>query len=391
MARHLWAVPGEYDDTEILRELAAQGMDRIQVAAELTRRTGRQRTPDAVRMKAEDLGIRLAFVEYGGMSAYRRRISRVVSETPERVVYAPEETEAEEWEELYERAVKRTGREVAKHLYAGIARVQIASDKPIAVSLSSDWHVSTSTACDLPGLRRYLEAIRDTPGAFGMFVGDAADNNIKWSKQMHDVPDEWRLVGGLLNIAGLKMLGVTSGNHDDWSRATAGIDALRWLSERERIHFASDELQYIIEIVDPATREMTARYSIFTRHKFRRNSNMNWTHACYRLLEERVGQWPEMEDGGALIPDVIAIGDNHLAAVEERDFANKPVFAARMGPWQVGSSFGRAMGFARCPPTAPTFILHPTRSRRIAGFADYESAFDHLRRVRAEYRNPVAA
>lgn len=358
-----------------LGAMAAEGKTDDQIAEAMGR------TRQSVRQKRQALKIPGGQLVRSGAVT----LTRVVSETPERVVYAPEETAAEEWEALWERAVKRTSREVAKHQHAGVARVQIMTDKPIALSISSDWHVSTSTACDLPGLRRYLETIRDTPGAFGLFVGDAADNNIKWSKQMHDVPDEWRLVGGLLNIAGLKMLGVTSGNHDDWSRAAAGIDMLRHLADRERLHFASDELLYIVELIDPTTHERTARFGIYTRHKFRRNSTLNWTHAAYRLLEERVGQWPELEDGGSLVPDVVAIGDNHLAAVEERDFRNKPVFAARMGPWQVGSTFGRAMGFATCPPTAPTFILHPHRRKRIAGFADYESAFAHLRAEREAY------
>lgn len=366
-----------WTDEEIayLRERATAGIHDREIAKALGR------TANAVKFKRQEIG-----VPSGHAVAQARQIvptlTRVVSETPERVVYAPEETAGESFEELWERAVSRTQREVAKHRHEGIARVRIMTDKPIAVSISSDWHVSTSTACDLPGLRRYLEAIRDTPGAFGMFVGDAADNNIKWSKQMHDVPDEWRLVGGLLNIVGLKMLGVASGNHDDWSRAAAGIDMLRHLASRERLHFASDEIYYIIELVDPVTQETTARYGIFTRHKYRRNSTINWTHAAYRLLEERVGQWPVMEDGGALIPDVVAIGDNHLAAVEERDYLSKTVFAARMGPWQAGSSFGRQLGFPSCPPTAPTFVLYPHRSKRVAGFADYESAFAYLRAER---------
>lgn len=366
----------------VLRELAEQGLSDMQIV-------------QSGRIPGKALGaIVTARHRYnipGGDSirnAHRADpalLTRVVNETPERTVYATSDTDRESDADLWDRAVRRTQREVAKIRHEGIARVQIMTDKPVAVSISSDWHASMSTACDLPGLRAYLETIRDTPGAYGMFVGDAADNNIKWSKQMHDVPDEWRLVALLLNIAGLKMLGVTSGNHDDWSRATAGIDQLKFLTQRERLHFASDEIYYIIELVDPQSHAVTARYGIFTRHKFRRNSSINWTHACYRLLEERVGQWPEMGDGGTLVPDVIAIGDNHLAAVEERDFLNKPVWAARMGPWQAGSSFGRAYGFPSCPPTAPSFVLYPHRAKRIAGFADYASAFDLLRKERAEW------
>lgn len=366
----------------ILRELVKEGLTDRQIAAS-GKIPGKSYT-----------AIATARFRYGIESGekYRRKhhgdpatLTRVVNETPERTVFAPVETEKESFDDLWDRAVKRTSREVAKIRHDGIARVQIMTDKPVAISISSDWHVSTSTACDLPGLRSYLETIRDTPGAFGLFVGDAADNNIKWSKQMHDIPDEWRLVAGLLGIVGLKMLGVTSGNHDDWSRATAGIDMLKFLTQRERLHFASDELYYIVELVDPASHKVTARYGIYTRHKFRRNSTINWTHACYRLLEERIGEWPEMEDGGTLVPDVVAIGDNHLAAVEGRTYRNKTVWAARMGPWQAGSSFGRALGFPSCPPTAPSFVLYPHKAQPIKGFADYQSALDVLRQERAEW------
>lgn len=305
-------------------------------------------------------------------------LTRVVSETPERIVYAPEETDAEPIEELWERAAKRTAREVARAHTEGVALVRLMTDKPVAISISSDWHVSTSSACDLAGLRAYAEAIRDTPGAYAIAVGDLADNAIKWTKQMRDIPDEWRLVSHLLTTFGLKMLGITSGNHDDWTKAFAGIDALRWIAEKGRIHFAPDELVYIIELVDPASQETTARYVVATRHRYYRHSNLNPTHACFRWLEDRVGQWPKAEDGGTLIPDILAIGHNHVACVEERTMPNGPIWGARMGAWQVTSTHGRAGGWRRSPATAPTFILYPHRSKPVIGFADYRQALSFL-------------
>lgn len=312
-------------------------------------------------------------------------ISRVVSDSAERVILAPEGSEEEPITELWDRAVKRTGREQARARLEGRARVRIMTDRPIAISLSSDWHVTTSEACDLPGLRTYAEAIRDAPGAYALGVGDMANNPIKWNPNMNEVPDEWRLVGHLFGLFGLKLLGVTSGNHDDWTKKFAGVDTLRAIAERGRVHFAPDELVWTVEIVSPSSGETTATYVIATRHKFRRNSNLNWTHACWRWMEERTGQWPLDSEGGELVPDIIAIGDSHVASTEARDFANKQIWAARMGPWQAGSAYARAKGFSSCPPTAPTFILYPDKSEPIVGHPHYQKVLRILEAERAAW------
>src|SRR5690606_32743532 len=131
--------------------------------------------------------------------------------------------------------------------------------------------------------------IRDTQGAYAVAVGDLFDNPVKWQKNMEEVPDELSILGLILHTFGYKLLGMTSGNHDDWSVAFAGIDALKWLADRERIHYAPDELVYLIELVDPKTQEVTARYAAATRHKYYRHSNLNPSHACFRWLEDRVG------------------------------------------------------------------------------------------------------
>lgn len=320
---------------------------------------------------------------YRGQHLSIPTLTRVVSETPERIVYAPEESDDEPIEEVWERAVRRTQRAVSRAKTEGVALVRIMTDKPIALSISSDWHVSTSGACDLEGLRRYAEAIQQTPGAYAVAVGDLYDNPIKWEKNMRDVPDEVRIVGFLFGIFGWKMLGTTDGNHDAWARQFSGLDSIKQLADAGRIHYAPDELVYVIELVAPKTREVTAKYVVATRHKYRRHSNLNFTHACWRWLEDRVNQWPLGEDGGTLIPDILAIGDNHVAAVESRATPNGARWAARMGPWQVASSFARAKGFGRTPATAPTFILYPHRAKPIAGFEDYAQALDFLAQERA--------
>lgn len=357
---------------------------RARIDAGLTARQAADRmglSLSAVQNKLCGLGLRTQSVR--GVPT----LTRVVSETPERVVYAPVESEEEPIESVWGRAVARTRGATAKGRAEGLALVQFVTDKPVAISISSDWHITSSGACDLEGLREYAEAIQRTPGAYAVAVGDLHENPIKWAKAMAEVPDELRLIDLIFGIFGAKLLGTTDGNHDAWSRLFAGVDNIRSLAERGKIHYAPDELVYVVEILDPRTREVTAKYVLATRHKYRRHSNLNFTHACWRWLEDRVNQWPMGEDGGTLIPDILAIGDNHVAAVESRATPNGPRWAARMGPWQTASGFGRALGFATSPPTAPTFILYPRREKPIGGFEDYRQALDYL----AAERIPPAA
>lgn len=374
MARIRWK-----DHLDTLRALATQGLTDQQIfeSGQIPARTVTQITNARQR--------------YGipGGEQYRDThraipdLVRVVSETPERTILASEDADDEPVDELWERAIRRTSRKLARAKTEGVALAQIVTDKPVAISISSDWHISTTGATDLKGLREYATAIQQTPGAYALVVGDVVDNPIKWQKNMADVPDEWRLAGDLFGTFGLKLLGVTSGNHDDWTVAFSGIDQLRQIAERGRVHYAPDELVWIVELLDPATRQVTARYVVAVRHKYYRHSNLNPTHACFRWLEDRVGQWPTTEDGAELVPDILAIGHNHVACCEERTMRNKGIWGARMGPWQYTTAHGRAGGWKNSPPTAPTFILHPHRARPIYGTAHYAEALDVLAYQRA--------
>lgn len=311
--------------------------------------------------------------------------SRIVSETPERTVYGSDAV-PEDVEETWSAAVKRTRKHVQRMKTEACARLQIMTDKPVALTISSDWHVTGIGACDLEGLGEYAEAVRDTQGAWAVAVGDLMDNPIKWSKSMAQVPEDYLLLARLLGTFGYKLLGTTSGNHDDWSVAFAGIDALKWLAERERIHYAPDELVYIVELVDPRTGQSypVPPFVIATRHRYYRHSNLNPLHACWRWLEDRIGGWPTTDDGGELVPDILAVGHNHVAEVGVRNRGERTVWGARMGAWHR-SGHSRAGGWPHSPPTAPTFILYPGRSRPIRGFEDYREALDALRTERGEW------
>lgn len=342
------------------------------------------RTVPAIRNKAGALGLSLGLKPIAPFEPQGATMTRPVAIDPATVgvtVTAPMETEGESAEDFLARVLRRTGSAVEKAKAEPFVTLRIASDQPIALSLSSDWHLTGNGATDVQGLIDYADAIRETPRCYALSVGDLLDNPVKHRPQNPlDVPDELRLLDILVGKFGGKLLGATSGNHDDWSFSLAGTDHLKTMAEKHRVHYAPDCLIYVVEIVDPADVQcVTARWVIATRHKYYRHSNLNHSHACWRWLEDWASQWPMDAEGRTLIPDVLAIGHNHVATVETRSFPNGERVACRMGPWQKQSGFSRAGGWATSSETAPTVILWPTRKGGLQAFSDYRKAIDALK------------
>lgn len=277
-------------------------------------------------------------------------------------ILAPLETALEPEDVFLSRVLTKTGQSVAKHKAERYAKVVIASDRPVGLSLSSDWHLTADGATDVAGLLDYADTVGHTPGLYALAVGDQLDNPIKHDpKDVRGIPDDLRLLDIVLGRFSGKLLGLTSGNHDDWTRTLVGVDNIQSMAERHQLHYAPDELVWIVEIVRPGTDEVTARWVVATRHQYRRHSNLNHCHACWRWLEEDMHNWPHDDTGAVLLPDVVAIGHNHVAASETRTYQRGDVVACRMGSFQYTSSFTRQRGFTLMPPTCPTLILPNVR------------------------------
>ena len=292
-------------------------------------------------------------------------------------VLAPQSSAEEAEDGFLGRMLESADRSIAKAGGQRHVRLRIASATPVALSLSSDWHVSPH-GTDLRGLLSYADFIAATPGLYAIGVGDLMDNPIKHKGgNIGDVRDELRMLDHLVGRFRGKMLGFTSGNHDDWSKTIAGTDHLLALSKRHKIHYAPDELLWTVEIVNPDdAEEVTASYRIHTRHQWRRGSALNPCHACWTWWQEEGMNWET-------IPDILAIGHNHVSAVESRQYAERDMWALRMGTWQIDSSFARAKGFGRYRSTAPTVVLPPTRAQRVVAFADAQDAMQYVRGSKA--------
>lgn len=341
---------------------------------EIARHLGRSR--DAVMNKRSGMGLVRAVGHIPLAS-----LSRTVRDDSDIQIVAPVETGGESADAFLERALRQTSQKRSKLKAERFVKLRISTASPVAVGITSDWHLTATGPCDVNGVLEMVDSFRETPGAYLLGAGDMTDNPIKHRPtSIADIPDDVRLLDIVLGRAGGKLLGCTSGNHDDWSEAFAGLDHLQSMTKKHKIHYAPDELVWIIEIVHPRTKEVTASWVIATRHKFRRHSNLNHTHACWRWLEENMHNWPVDEKGRSLIPDVVAIGHNHVAACETRTYERGDVIACRMGSFQYTSRFTRAGGWTLMPATVPTVILPPKRGNgeQPVAYERYEHALKAL-------------
>ncbi len=280
-------------------------------------------------------------------------------------VYAPEASAEETDDDFTARYLGMATRSVERAEAQRHARIRIASDRPITITLCSDAHVSPH-GTDMASLLQYADFVGATPDVYALGMGDWLDNPIKHKGgNVGQIADDLRMLDILVGRFRGKLLGTTSGNHDDWSKVLAGTDHLATLAKRHRIHYAPDELLWVVEIVNPHDAdEVTATYRIHTRHQWRRGSALNPGHACWTWWQEEGPNWSH-------IPDVLAIGHNHVSVVESRQYQARDMWALRPGTFQIDSSFARAKGFGRYRATTPAVVL-PPRQGRVVCFADPE-------------------
>lgn len=295
--------------------------------------------------------------------------------------------EAEPDDAFLSRVVGRTEARKQEAVHRHHGEIVIATDKPIGISFSSDWHLDTTGACDVQGLLQYADLTARTDGLYAVGFGDYTDNQIKHKPQnVGNVPDDLRLFDLVLTRFRRKMLALATGNHDDWTVTFAGVDSVKALAKRHATHFAPDELFLTVRIVDPLDpATTTATWRVLIRHQFRRHSSLNWTHAAWRYGEEFARNFPTGADGGALLPHVIALGHHHSAAVETRHYPSGPCIAIRTGAWKLTDRHSRAFGFGMSVPTAPVVIFPTTNSQDPHAFADYEVGAQFLSHLRGQH------
>jgi hypothetical protein len=352
------------DEAEITR-LADEGYSLPQIAERMVK------SISSVKNKVASMGLRTK----GGIPD-RPTLTRVVSETPERTVIAPEESDEEPIEELLDRTIRQTGRAVQKARARRHAVARLITRKPIGIAFASDQHISTSGAVDVEKAFTDAEAIQQEPGMFCILGGDGIDSAIKHIAAMvasaSSPNDEWRLYDHYIATLGHKVLAVISGNHDEFSKDVTGVDMVSRLAARHKVHFAPDEVTVRVALV-PSPDADGVEYVAKVRHQYRYGSTLNVGNTVKRLY-----------DMGGDAFDVGVVCHHHEAHVESFDRHGRTRWALRPGSYQVQTGYGRRYGFNPATPTCPVAIFWPDE-HRVVCFRDLREGITHLRAARAEY------
>ena len=236
-----------------------------------------------------------------------------------------------------EKAIKGRQRVMYRHLY-------FDDDGPVVIAFPSDMHLGAP----FTDHRRILEdqrLIAAVPRCFQVNGGDVFDNAIKHRGMMvtasSRVVDQVAMLEELLKVAGHRTLAVVSGNHDDWTLETAGVDLLQFIFGRAGVLYAPSRMHLTVHLGD-------AEWAVAVHHRARYNSSLNLTHAGVRLLER--GQ----DDA-----DVVVIGHTHEAATGTFVYKRRLRAVVRPGSYQVASDHSTRHGFNDATPTCPCVVFDP--------------------------------
>lgn len=205
---------------------------------------------------------------------------------------------------------------------------------PCAFAFLSDEHFG-SPFTDYQALKDDAELIRDTPGMYCGLGGDGVDNWIvpKLAKlqrqQVLSFDGEWQLFFAWLEMLRGKVLYVLSGNHENWTRQTAGIDRVRDAIRGAMVLYHPTEIIFTLKI-GPVS------YVVKARHSWPFGSVFNTTHSI------EVG-W---ERGG--VDFDIGIGCHTHTGTFYREFTRhgKKRIALLTGTYKVGDEYAAEIGAA---------------------------------------------
>lgn len=254
--------------------------------------------------------------------------------------------------------------------------IHLDDNDPVLIVWLSDLHIG-HTECDMRRLRKDLDVIRSTPGAYVILGGDLLDNvnTMVTGRGMHHeqltpVEVQKYLVEEFVEYLGSdKILGMILGNHDEWSMKSDGFNPIAYLSKKVGVPYLGSFgfINLVLGDVD---------YKFLCLHQFRMNSSFNKTHAAKRAMDF-IGD-----------ADVVFTGHKHDPAVESAEVRRKSRVFAQAGTYLKRSVYGQRLGFVEAPPDMPGVLLWPDSKDVIPFKAGFGRGVEILNLLRAE--NPAA-
>ena len=164
-------------------------------------------------------------------------------------------------------ALKKTHEQARK-----LIPVTIKESKPVGILHFGDPHVDDD-GCDLELLEAHAKLVRNTPGLYGVNVGDTTNNWVGrlarlYGQQSTSAAEAWQLAEWFIQEVRdwLYMIG---GNHDAWSGAG---DPIKWIAGQAGAFYQDSEVRVALRF--PGNREVRVN----ARHDFAGRSMYNPAH-----------------------------------------------------------------------------------------------------------------
>ncbi|HEX8385477.1 MAG TPA: hypothetical protein VF576_04795, partial [Rubricoccaceae bacterium] len=266
----------------------------------------------------------------------------------------------------------------------GYTRVDIETDRPVALTNLSDLHLGNK-GTDHRAARADAELVRDTDGLYAVFGGDGVDNFVKHASAMvsstSNPQQEYAALEWYLSLMGGKLLGGITGNHDYWTAGFSGVDYLRDLFRRlgtggQPVAYGRHTLRLDLHLHSPDGSDVA--YRVELRHTYRFKSSLNLSNQLQRMYDFSDWQW-----------DVGMVGHTHdgpFCVPFQRHGSER--WGLLAGSYKVADDHSRQWGYGDATPSSPVVILHPG-TRRVECVNDLRTGAARLDAIRAAYALPA--
>lgn len=273
---------------------------------------------------------------------------------------------------LLARAIEHNERQQHYHEAKRVVDVRVKTPGPIGIAGIPDQHLNN------PGtrLRKAFDDARliaETPGLYGVSIGDSLDNFIigrlerARRKDVMSHSDSWRLQEHYFSIIAEKLLISIGGNHNDWIEKLGGLDILKMQFRDLGIDATYHPVQQRVRVTTPNGN----RFVHFARHGYPGKSKYHATHGILTWMLER---WQG--------EDVFWGGHIHTSGymMLQRDWMGEKrvVHGVQLSSYKKIDAYAIEGGFRECDTFTTPMVIHEENGTTTF-HADIEEGVDILR------------
>jgi hypothetical protein len=189
--------------------------DLVQKFRDLSAKLGRDPTRDEFTRETKTWAFEKEFKGFGGLKK-AAGVDRVPEITQP---YIPADDLPVD--EIIDSMCKRFDKRKTAHDAKMWMEFKVNTDKPIGICTFGDPHIDDD-GCNWPLLKEDIEICKNTPGMYGMNIGDTTNNWVgrlmkEYANQSTTRGTAFKLVDWFFKESGIKWLVILLGNHDSWN------------------------------------------------------------------------------------------------------------------------------------------------------------------------------